>query len=66
MSVHVTNHAIDRYRERVADVDRAEAYATMACADAAIEKARAFGARVVTGCPTAPAWSSPASSRSGW
>jgi N-acetylmuramic acid 6-phosphate (MurNAc-6-P) etherase len=47
MGVHVTQHAIDRYIERVAPVAREEAYAAMACADAAIERARSFGANVV-------------------
>lgn len=48
MSVHVTQHAVDRYIERIAPVDRDEARRILERADAqAIEKAAAFGAHTV-------------------
>jgi hypothetical protein len=47
MSVHVTAHAIDRYIERIAPVERGEAYAVMISAEAAILRAAAFGGHVV-------------------
>lgn len=47
MSVHVTQHAIDRYVERIAPVDREVARRTIAAAAPAIETAAAFGAHTV-------------------
>lgn len=43
----VTAHAIDRYIERIARVDRATAHAAIAAAERAVEAAAAFGAHVV-------------------
>ena len=45
--IHVTEHAIDRYIERVAPVDRATAYAIIAAAERGVETAARFGASVV-------------------
>jgi hypothetical protein len=47
MTVHITNHAIDRFIERVAPVSRAEAARIMLAAERAIETAAAFGGRIV-------------------
>lgn len=47
MSVHVTEHAIDRYIERIAPVDRECARSTIASAERTIELAAAFGAHTV-------------------
>lgn len=47
MSVHITAHAIDRYIERVAPVERAEAHSRIAAAGRAIEFAAAFGGHTV-------------------
>lgn len=47
MSVHVTHHAIDRYIERIAPVDRVAARAMIMSAERAIEFAAAFGAHTV-------------------
>jgi hypothetical protein len=47
MSVHVTEHAIDRYIERIAPVGRDAARAAIAAAAPAILIASAFGAHTV-------------------
>lgn len=47
MSVHVTEHAIDRYIERVAPVDRDRARSVMQSAEPVIELAVRFGGHVV-------------------
>lgn len=47
MSVHVTHHAIDRYIERVARVDRISAREAMLGAARGIFAAAAIGARIV-------------------
>lgn len=47
MTVHITNHAVDRYIERVAPVSRAEAARVMLAAERVITCGAAFGARVV-------------------
>lgn len=43
----ITSHALDRYIERIARVDRAAAYAAIAASECAIEAAGAFGAHAV-------------------
>lgn len=45
--ITVTAHAVDRYIERIAAVDRATAYAIIASAERAIEAAASFGAKAV-------------------
>lgn len=45
--ITVTAHAVDRYIERIAAVDRATAYACIAASERAIEAAAAFGAKAV-------------------
>ncbi|HVM38316.1 MAG TPA: hypothetical protein VM265_08020 [Sphingomicrobium sp.] len=45
--IHITEHAIERYIERVAHVDRATAYAAIASAERGVEAAARFGATVV-------------------
>lgn len=47
MTVHVTEHAIDRYCERVANVPRRTARQLMMAAERSIECAAAFGAHTV-------------------
>lgn len=47
MSVHVTEHAIDRYLERVAPVGREQARSIIQSAEPAFEFATRFGAHVV-------------------
>jgi hypothetical protein len=47
MSVHVTHHAIERYQQRVAPVEPAEAYAAIVAAERGIEAAAAFGGHIV-------------------
>lgn len=51
MTVHVTEHAIDRYCERIANVPREQARAAMLASERAILFAAAFGAHTVRiGC----------------
>lgn len=45
MNIHITQHAIDRYRERVADVSEDQARETMSCAF--VQNAADFGAPYV-------------------
>jgi hypothetical protein len=47
MTVHVTEHAVDRYIERVSPIGRAEARAAMQGAERSIERAVAFGSHLV-------------------
>jgi len=47
MSVHITDHAVARYRERIAPVSEQDARRVMEAAERAIEVATAFGAHTV-------------------
>jgi hypothetical protein len=47
VTVHVTEHAVDRYIERVSPIGRAEARAAMQDAERLIERAVAFGGHLV-------------------